>query len=272
MLWCCVEPERIEKTTPIMEAVAAGFGGRICCGEPPDDGEMFIVWGQRWTALQAIPKAIRQGRPYLQLDNGFTNPARGGPKGYYRISYNGPGPVFWPDAPPDRTGQVIRPWRGTGRHILVGLPGVHFGRAWGLSMDQWIAGSITILRRHTRRQAYCRHKNSIRPLAHDLRDCWAVYTHSSNIAVDAVLAGIPAFVAPTNPAAPVGNLDLANIETPAMPERQPWLNSLMAQQYTLCEMRSGLARDYLGAVIALTKGIANGHSWRNRDGDSIAGF
>jgi hypothetical protein len=87
------------------------------------------------------------------------------------------------------------------------------------------------------------------PLADDLRNCWALVTHSSNVAVDAVLMGIPVFVAPTCPAAPVGNLDLAKLETPDMPDRARWFDSLMAQQFTVDEMRSGLAKEYLQMVI-----------------------
>jgi len=82
-----------------------------------------------------------------------------------------------------------------------------------------------------------------------MRDCWALVTHSSNVAVDAVIAGVPVFVEPTSPAAPVGNLDLAKMENPNMPERGPWFDSLMAQQFTVDEMRSGLAREYMQMVI-----------------------
>jgi len=249
MLWCCIEPERVEKTTPIMEALAAGFGGRLCLGEPPDDGAPFIVWGQMWTTLKAIPKAIQSGRPYFQLDNGYIQPARGGPKGYYRITYRSPAPVMWPDAPKARLPVPMAPWRKQGRHVLIGLPGPHYGRAWGIDTTAWISTCVTNLRRYTPRPATTRHKASPVPLAREFGNCWALYTHSSNVAVDAVIAGIPVFCEPTCGAAPVGNLDIAQIEKPAMPDRSAWLNSLIAQQYTLDEMRSGLARDYLGAVI-----------------------
>ncbi len=249
MLWCCIEPERVDKTTPIMRAIATGFGGRTCLGEPPDDGEMFVVWGQMWTALSAIRKARATGRPYLQLDNGFVRPGRGGLEGYYRISYCAPGPVMWCGAPRARLSVPMQPWRTTGRQVVIGVPGEHFGRAWDLNMTAWTAQCVQALRRHSQRPAVTRLKRSAVPLQIELHNAWAVYTHSSNIAVDAVLAGIPVFCAPTCPAAPVGSLEIAEIERPVMPDRQAWLNSLIAQQYTVDEMRSGLARDYVGAVI-----------------------
>lgn len=249
MLWCCIEPQRVEKTTPIMEAIAAGFGGRTCLGEPPDDGELFVVWGQMWTALTAIQKARAQGRPYLQLDNGFIRPGRGTLEGYYRISYCAPGPILWPDAPPARLAVHMQPWRSIGSQVVVGVPGEHFGRAWDLDMTAWTAQCVSTLRRYCRRPVVTRVKRSPVPLQIQLHNAWAVYTHSSNIAVDAVIAGIPVFCAETCPAAPVGCLDVAQIERPVMPDRAAWLNSLIAQQYTVDEMQSGLARDYVGAVI-----------------------
>lgn len=253
MLWCCVEPERIFKTTPIMEAMAEGFGGKLCLGEPPDDGEMFVLWGQLWTALKALPKAIAQGRPFLHIDNGYVEPARGGLIGYYRITYNGMSPVLLPDAPPSRILRHKVPWRRGGNHVLIALPGAEYGQAIGLQMQPWIDASQRAVRRHTERQLIVRPRVTHKALAVDLYRCWAVVTHSSNVAVDAVLNGIPVFVEPTNPAAPVGNLDLARLDSPAMPGRRPWFNSLMAQQYTIDEMRSGFAREFIGAVIAQLK-------------------
>jgi hypothetical protein len=249
VLWCCIEPARIEKTTPIMEAMAEGFGGKVCLGPPPDDGEMFAVWGQRWMTLDLVPAAIRSGRPFLQIDNGFIQSAKGTLIGYYRISYRSLSPVMLHNAPPSRIKVQMAPWRQKGQHLILALPGMGFGRAIGLDMPQWIHLSQTMLRRATRRPIIVRPKKSGRTIDADMRNCWALVTHSSNVAVDAVLSGIPVFVAPTSPAAPVGNIDLAKIERPEMPERGPWLDSLMAQQFTIDEMRSGLALEYMRMVI-----------------------
>jgi len=249
VLWCCIEPARIEKTTPIMEAMAQGFGGKTCIGPPPDDGEMFAVWGQMWLALDLIPKALKSGRPFLQIDNGFVQPARGTLIGYYRISYNGLSPLLHDDPPATRINVPMLPWRASGSHVILALPGGGFGRAIGLDMGAWIQRSQSKLRRATGRHIIVRPKKSGRTIDADMRNCWALVTHSSNVAVDAVISGVPVFVAPTSPAAPVGNLDLAKMESPQMPDRGPWFDSLMAQQFTVDEMRSGLAREYMQMVI-----------------------
>lgn len=254
-LWCCIEPERIEKTQRIMQALAAGWpGGRVCNGSPPNDGNPFVVWGQKWTALQIIPPALKIGRPFFQIDNGFTDPARGELLGNYRFMYRSPAPVFISDADlRDSRGVELKmkPWRTRGTHILLAMPGREkggFGSAFCIDMDAWCRTILPRISKHTNRPIRLRDRSSIYPLQDDLRDCWAVVTHSSNVGFDAVVAGIPVFVEPTSMAAPVGNLDLKDIETPLMPDRLDWWKSLSCQQFSISEMRDGTAFRYLSAV------------------------
>jgi hypothetical protein len=232
--------------------MAEGFGGKTCLGEPPDDGEMFVVWGQLWTALTAIPRAMKQGRPFIHIDNGYVQPARGSLVGYYRLTYNGMSPVMLRDAPETRVRVQMKPWRSSNNqgHVLLALPGAEFGRAIGLEMSGWIRESRSRIRRYTNRLIKIRERKASSLLEQDLSNSWALVTHSSNVAVDAVLSGVPVFVEKTNPAAPVGNFDLTSMDWPEMPSRGPWFNSLMAQQYTIDEMRNGFASHYMSKVIA----------------------
>lgn len=250
MLWLCVTPERVFKSRRIMDALHAGWpDSRVRDGAPPNDGHPFMVWGQIWLAEQIIPKAIKTNRPFWQIDNGFYLPDRGTGLGYHRICYRGLSPIRL-DSPDMARGPTVAmaPWRKSGRHVLLALPGEGFGRSVGLNMPEWIAGARNAIAAHTDRPIRLRPKG-FDGLADDLTDCWAVVTHSSNVAVDAVCAGVPVFVALTNPAAPVGNLDLAAIENPAMPDgREEWWRSLMSQQFSLEEMRSGVAFKYLAQI------------------------
>jgi hypothetical protein len=80
-------------------------------------------------------------------------------------------------------------------------------------------------------------------------------THSSNTAVEAARLGIPVFVEPTSAAAPVGNLRLDNLESPAMPDnRRQWFSSLLMQQFSLAEMQAGVAFKYLCLVREMMDG------------------
>jgi hypothetical protein len=242
MLWCCVTPERRDKTRRIMEALAEGWGepAQVIEGSPPDDGEPFVIWGHRWLAETVIPQAEASGRPYWFIDNGFWNPGGNDGRGYYRFTYRGLSPVLLTDCE-WRPVPLLAPWRRNGRHILIAMPGVHHGLAHGLDLTHWRANIEHKVRKHTRRPVIARRKGSGKTLAEDLYDCWALVTHSSNAAVDAVIAGVPVFVDGASAAAPVGNLDVSQIEQPVMPDRTRWLHSLACQHFTLDEMRDGAA-------------------------------
>ncbi|TCN30339.1 hypothetical protein [Sinorhizobium americanum] len=243
MIFLCVTPERQLKTQRIMAALqqGSGGGGRLCQGSPPD-GQPFVVWGQRWLSEKIVPPAVRQGTDWWYVDNGFYWPANGRPVGYYAITFRGLTPLFFADADPNRLPFRMAGWRQQrGDHVLLALPGQHYGRMLGLDMAAWSEDISFRIMAHTDRPIIIREKGCSRPLAHDLQRAFVVVTHSSKVAVDAVVAGVPAIVAPTNPAAPVCSTELSEIENPRMPERAAWWASLMAQQFTLDEMRKGLA-------------------------------
>lgn len=251
-MYLAVTPEREEKTTMLMRALAAGIpGSQVVIGEPPDDGLPFVVWGQEWLTLRIVPKALREGRPFWTLDNGYWNPARGTARGYYRFCYRGMSPVLLPEPPTRRTPTAqLKPWRKNGGHVLLAMPGVHFGMALGIDVKGWcatIVGEVYARTQKLGRELRVRTRNETRPLARDLDGCWAVVTHSSNVAVDAAIAGIPVFVASTSAAAPVGRTDL-DLANPVTPGRNHWLRSLASQQFTVAEMRDGTAGHWMRRI------------------------
>ena len=108
--------------------------------------------------------------------------------------------------------------------------------------EAWLADCQARLRAATDRPIRVRRKDDRRPLAADLDDCWALVTHASNAAVEAVLAGVPVFVTGPSAAAAMGSLDLDAIEQPVMPEgRRAWAERLAAAQWSLAEIRNGTA-------------------------------
>lgn len=75
------------------------------------------------------------------------------------------------------------------------------------------------------------------PLSFD--NIHAVVTHHSNVAVEGLVAGIPAFVW-DGVAVPMGLQDLSKIETPYYPRnRELWLHNVAYCQWTLEEMGNG---------------------------------
>lgn len=257
MLYCCITPERERKTARIMTALVAGAcpdDASVITGEPPTGNDPFVVWGQDWLTCRVVPGALAARRPFWHVDNGYFRPAGGTARGYYRMTYRGFSPILLPSR---LRAPELRPrfldWKRNGRDVMIAMPGRSFGQAIGLNVGGWIETIEQRVRAKTDRPIVVRPKPKTIPMdgvqAGDFRNVWALVTHSSNVAIDAVVAGIPVFVAPTSPAAPVGRTDL-DIEHPVRPERDAWWASLMSQQFTLEEMRRGIARRYMRAIAA----------------------
>jgi len=142
-----------------------GDGAKVSAARPASVRRLTMArcsqfWGQQWLTLDLVPRANRKGRPFLQIDNGFVQPARGTLIGYYRISYRSLSPVLLNDAPPSRIKVEMAPWRTAtaSGHVILALPGNGFGRAIGLDMGLWIHRSQKMLRRATLRRIIIRPK------------------------------------------------------------------------------------------------------------------
>src|SRR4051794_19753990 len=96
----------------------------------------------------------------------------------------------------------------------------------GHNAHSWLGDTPAALRAHTDREIVVRLKpqpgEAVIPLADAMAGAHALVTHSSNVAVEAVVAGTPVFVAPSSAAAPMGLTNLAQIEEPVRPDRRPW--------------------------------------------------
>ena len=67
-----------------------------------------------------------------------------------------------------------------------------------------------------------------------------VISHSSNPGLQAIIAGVPAFVGSESLALPVANTDYSKIEYPNMPDRNKWFNDLLYTEYFVDEIADGL--------------------------------
>jgi hypothetical protein len=203
--------------------------------------------------LPTLRQAQREGRDWYYGDNGYFKPGRRiRDRGYYRVTkgamqHDGSG-VFPPDRW-NRLGLSIKPWRKRGSHIVVCPPSRLYAVILDFNADQWLADTLSKLKTYTDRPLRVRKKMSWDEvkrldgpsLADDLADAWALVTHSSNAAVEALLAGVPVFCTDRCAAYRMGLPDLARIEDPAMPDdREQWAWNLAANQWNLEEMRSGL--------------------------------
>jgi len=161
----------------------------------------------------------------------------------------------------------LRPWNPTGEMIVI--CGQHdASEQWkGLPrMENWIKQQIIEIRKYTTRPILVRphprnpinfsEKNfeniKIRMPKRDhrtyddtdfratLERTWAVVNHSSNPAMEAVIRGIPVFVSKSSLCHDVGNTELRDINTPAMPNRIEWANRLSYTEWFQNEIEQGL--------------------------------
>ncbi len=216
-------------------------------------------YGRDRGTLAIAAQCAAAGDHWLMADNGYLG--RRQYDGYYKISRDG----FQCDGVgvPDEkrlvkalgfTGQeFVKKWRPQTKngHILVCPPIPDYERLHYFSAHLWWHGIKKQIRDVTNRRLRVRHKPgselaSGRALAEDLKDCHAVVTHDSNIVVEAILAGIPVFVTGTSPAQVFGNVDVLTIREPRLDvDRWEWLSILANNQWTLNEIRDGMANDIL---------------------------
>jgi hypothetical protein len=166
----------------------------------------------------------------------------------------------------------VEPWRKRGEHILLAGSSAKSAGVDGLEPQQWERDAVARLRAVTDRPIFYRAKPSWKdatpidgstwrpavkwipgedkPRAVEsteaaLRNAWAVVTHHSNVAIDGLLSGIPAFV-DDGLALPMASQDLSLIERPFYPdEREQWLNDITYTQFNMVEMQDGTAWKHL---------------------------
>lgn len=198
--------------------------------------------------LETLDKARHEGRPWVYADRGYFRASQGDDySGYFRLTrnaYQHHGRGYFPRQRWDRLAIRMHPWR-RGRHILVCPPGEVFMNGVGTaSASVWLDSTLKGLKAHTDRPIKIRHKP--RPgqgttLIQDLQGAHALVTYMSNTAVEAVIEGVPVFCSPRSAAAVVGKTEVAEIESPAYPDRDAWAAALASNQWTLAELRAGMA-------------------------------
>lgn len=199
----------------------------------------------------------------VYVDLGYWGRREGGRfSGYHKISINARHPNAYFRAvahPEDRLKRFhVEPkaWRAgsDAQHILLAGMGDKGARAEGYEPEAWERWAISEIRKRSKRRIVYRPKPSwktARPIEGTFygekkfeletffRDCWAVVTHHSNVAVEALVEGIPTFCW-GGVALEMSLQDLARIEAPFYPEdRRAWLADIAYTQWSILEMREG---------------------------------
>lgn len=289
VVWGVPKPEEgkagaARKRQQLRQDIAERHRGSIVVLEAP-------VCGRRVRPQQNRPWLIRKLFP----PNAFWTPTRLNPPrsvvdpfAHYRIGLGG-----FPDdgglalAPyvsnrwqimADRLGlSEPKPYRMSGRHILVvgQVPGDASLR--GIDIQAWILACCTELRKLTDREIRVRPHPLARgfvsaalnsrlaalgvgiedvslPFAQSLSEAWSVVTYSSGAAIDALLSGVPAIaLSPASFAWEVTDHRLDCAVEPTLYDREEWLGKIAAAQWFESEIASGEVWEPLLKALAASR-------------------
>lgn len=259
----CHRDPQSRRSTHIAECMAAGVRAcghtaRVVDGFSEVRGDICIAYG--WGHPSLFDAYRSAGGHFVYVDLGWWDrkPLPSLLDGFHKVVVDGrePGPYFRGNFATDRfarQGLTAAPWRPSGSHVLVAGLSAKSAGTRGLAPLEWEMATLEILRRVTQRPLIFRPKPSWsgakpipgtiysppeQPLKAVLKDCWMAVTLHSNVAVDALLAGIPVNVA--EGVARDFSTPLVQIETPRRPDgREQLMADIAYAQWSTAEMRSG---------------------------------
>jgi hypothetical protein len=250
---------------------AAMYQGIASCGErvrlldeetySEPDAQVAVFYGLAGN-LQGIFADYRHaGRTAVYVDLGYWGRSQGGKlAGYHKISVNDRHPTRYFQNRRHSNDRVrmfrleIEKWH-SGTAVLVAGMGAKSAEVEGIDPESWERAAIKQIQKFTDRRIIYRPKPSwreARPIGgtiystrHEslctvLDQCHAVVTHHSNVAIDGLLAGVPAFCW-NGVAKPMSKQNLASIHEPLYPEgREQWAADIAYCQWSVSEMSMGM--------------------------------
>lgn len=210
-----------------------------------------MLWEYRDKGLHAV-----------YIDLGYWGRRMGGVlSGYHKFAINDRHPTkyFQNVKHPNDRAQIfniqVKKWRKSGKHILLAGMGDKAAAVEGFKPEEWENAAIAELQKHTDRPIIYRPKPSwllAKPLRNAgysrktefletaLKDCYAVVTHHSNVAVEGIVAGIPA-ICMQGVAQPFSRQEISKIDDLYYPEeREQWVNDICYCQFNTAEMCEGV--------------------------------
>ena len=221
--------------------------------------DMAILYGMSASHVEIYKKRKAIGKPSAFFDLGYWNRSTLlNQQTCYRLAVNYWHPQHYISLidEPQKFNRPIFPRYKEGKKILVVGMGLKSYALYGHVPHHWDMALIHEVKQKTTREIVYYPKASDRT-AHSIpgttfytpgkmleddsiwRDVWAVVTHHSNNAVEALRMGIPAFTWDGAASVLCGN-DLSLLENPPFPEGVPqFLNRMAYCQWSVAEMSNG---------------------------------
>lgn len=239
-----------EKVPAWGAALTKGFGARIANPGAAllGRGLTHIIAGLQFGNLETLRAVRAAGEPYIFVDRAYFG--GGIESGRMRITFGGY-QQWWVRRDVDglrarEFGVRLEPWRLGGDCVMVVPPSAAVQAAFGI---HWHRDWLPKIRAATDRELVVSPKSDRdrAPLGERLKRCYAVVTWTSNVAVDAICAGVPAFCYGESAAQPVAyhldEVDLLLSFPRRHVDRAAWAASLAWGQFTVNEVASGFARE-----------------------------
>lgn len=261
------KPGNLSRARAVTDALASGVRavGWRDARTPMADArsaphDLAMAYG--WAEPHVFDAYRDAGKPFVYVDLGYWGRKAPGDElgGYHKVcvSERHPNSMIGRCFPATRwreAGLNVKPWRTSGRHVLLAGLSAKAAASYGFGPQEWEYAIIGQIRRYTARPIVYRPKPSWtnapaipgtrfspagEALAAVLADCWAVVTHHSNVQIDAMLAGVPFFA---EHGAGIGlrfPLDMIDAPPPYRAgDREAVLNDLAWCQWTLAEIAAG---------------------------------
>jgi hypothetical protein len=235
---CYPQPNKA-KSKVILEAFAAGCGGQMKDVFESGAAVFFGVVGIE----HMLNLCIAEKREFYYGDNAFFDLCR---EKFYRFSKNEIqlSRLGRPDF--GRLGKLgikLSPWR-RGKNIIVVEQSPHFLNLVGI--PGWLPLILASIKQHSDRPVIVRRwsrdkRKAVSTLRADLQNAHCLITHMSAAANEALISGVPVFVSGPCAATPIASGSLSNLENPTYPDREEWAAGLANHQWTLDEIKNGLA-------------------------------
>jgi hypothetical protein len=210
-----------------------------------------------------MDRCEEQGRDFYYIDTGYVGnfPSIGNPKGskiWHRVVKNKMQHDIIEDAPSDRWEALVKQdpnlefkgWKKYNQKILFVPPNPKACKAFNIDYDKWMEETKQEIQKYSDLPIETRikgsrtdrnHKNTIYDA---LQGAYAVVTFNSIAALEAVLFGVPAFVAVPCVASPLSSNNLEKLQDPFYPSEdliKKQCYNLAYGQFTVDEFKKGTA-------------------------------
>lgn len=224
------------------------------------DADLVIMWGIN----PEFEQARLLNKPVLMIDFPYWNREKKKlGNEFYKVSLNGQHPTPYimnekhnPRRYYQTLGPHLRPWRTSGRYIMIAGMGVKAAQYYGYSLGGWETKIAQVIQRYTNMPIIYRPKPGQKPIVriHDttldsgqfpieqaMDNCHAVVCHHGNPTVTALARGIPIFMnGAIGAASHLASFDFDSLLKPKFfDNRQQFFNNISHWQWSVKEITSG---------------------------------